>query len=175
MKVPKTWTVLVDTREQLPLLFRKSLVLYPETAAGPFGGKPVVCKVQVERVKFNTGDYLLKGYETVTGVERKKGVDELAGNLCSRDRHRFMAALGTFIEAVKHPILFIEEPFPKWWKPKGTEQDPGRVMDRLFNTLGVGGVDILWASTSSSKAAARYLQGEIVLRRMISHVLREKS
>lgn len=174
MKIPKKWTVLQDTREQTPIKFPDRLVLWPETAAGPYEGKPVVATIEVVPRKFDTGDYLLEGYESITGIERKKGVDELAQNLLSKDRHRFMSALGNFLDAVKHPILFIDSPPTKFFEPRGTDQEPGRVLDRLYNTLAIGGVDIIWAGTSSSKLAQRRRIGEVLLRRMISYVLWEK-
>ena len=69
----KSFTILIDTREQTPWTF-------PDTFRG--------FSVYTERATLPFGDYSLKGYEDRIFIERKAHWDEIAGNL-GKHRDRF--------------------------------------------------------------------------------------
>jgi len=85
-RVERTLHVLVDSREQAPLAFA------PETKGRRRW------RIETETVCLPTADYSLRGYAGRSGeaygiaIERKRGWDELLGNL-TRDRVRFLAEL----------------------------------------------------------------------------------
>lgn len=101
----RTATVLVDYREKQPWLFPPHLDLH-------LGANSVLrytLKVPSPRPKLAAGDYCLAGDEGGVGVERKKGVAELFGNLKTRDRPRFLEALDKLAGTYDRPVLAIEE------------------------------------------------------------------
>ena len=82
-----TYTILIDTREKLPLLFPKTIAL---------GDRLVDLKTR--RVRLSTGDYQLDSTrEEGVVVERKRNLEELASNF-TRDWPRFRRALDRLAE-----------------------------------------------------------------------------
>ena len=69
--------IVIDSREQQPLIF-------PATIEFSDGEWTVETKVGTLR----TADYTLHGYEDQIAFERKKSIDEIAGNLFGRDREK---------------------------------------------------------------------------------------
>ena len=77
------FTIIVDTREQIPREFG-----YHNTA----------------KRKLDTGDYSIEGFEDILAVERKKSVGELATNL---SESRFKDVLNR-LSKIKHPYMVFE-------------------------------------------------------------------
>lgn len=97
------YTVVVDSREKKPLPFPKHLVV------GREGGKgtTTLC-VETITDRLVTGDYVLRGHEAGTIVERKGSLMEVVKNVRGRDRTRFLAALDRVAEEAARPVLFLE-------------------------------------------------------------------
>ncbi len=99
----QVYTILVDSREQKPLGFPAHLVV-----SKPNRGHPTTVQLLTEKVTLETGDYALKGYESATLVERKKGLGELAKNLMTEDSKRFKACLERLRSSCQDPWIVIE-------------------------------------------------------------------
>ena len=73
--LPSVVTLLIDSREQIPLLFPSSVFIEVPVR--------VLRRVKIETktVSLPYGDYILRGYEHVACVERKRSALELSKNL----------------------------------------------------------------------------------------------
>ena len=84
----KGFTIIVDTREQIPWNFNR--------------GDWVE---NIEETKLNQGDYSIKGHETLISIERKRSTAEIAGNIFEK---RFEAELERLSDLVAHPFIICE-------------------------------------------------------------------
>ena len=82
--------IIIDTREQDPYKFRASSSVD-----------------SVVHEKLDHGDYSIKGYEHLITIERKKNVDEIAGNL-GKHRARFERELER-MQSSKRRYIVIED------------------------------------------------------------------
>lgn len=181
-EVPKRLTVLVDSREQKPLLFPKVLKLHLGNVLVPVGkDKLVRIPIETRTEKLDAGDYTVAEYPGLVGIERKGSIDELAQNLCTRDRYRFTEALGRFFESYRHRALFLDCTPLSVLEPVGTSQDPFYVLDRLWGTVGGFPLTVIWGNerppkgtpslTPTARTNARRRLGELLLRWMVSRII----
>lgn len=100
------FTIIVDTREQIPWEFG-----YHETA----------------KKKLDTGDYSIEGFENILAIERKKSVSEIATNL---SESRFKDVL-LRLSKIKHPYMVFEFSLDDVYNfPVGSDI-PKRMWDKL--------------------------------------------
>lgn len=100
------FTIIIDTREQIPWEFG-----YHNTS----------------KMKLDTGDYSIQGYENIIAIERKKSVSELATNL---SESRFVDVLQR-LSQIKHPYMIFEFDIDEVYKfPVGSDI-PKRLWDKL--------------------------------------------
>ena len=131
--------VLVDTREQRPLLFS--------------------CRVATERATLDAGDYSLKGLEHLVRIERK-GLEDLARCCCKREAERFYAGprsqmrrLRRFrwrwlvVEATRSALSL--HPMIRQYR---SEVPPSRIRD-ITEAIEVGGVPVQWLDSPEVCAA----------------------
>jgi ERCC4-type nuclease len=162
----RDYTLIIDTREKKPLIFPANLrVLSPN--ASPHLCKTNLLRVHTKKEKLDTGDYLLRGYETVTMIERKGSLREVATNcLNQRDRKRFVACLERMKDACAEPILLLEgTPLESLRKTKHV-LEPGAAIDALMRLLTEYGIKLLLLPTASS--AQRRATGEWAARLLIN-------
>ena len=62
-------TILVDDREKKPLAFPSTLVMLNPNQV-PERKAQVTIKIATEKARLDTADYLIKGADTVGGIER---------------------------------------------------------------------------------------------------------
>lgn len=156
-------TVLVDTREKLPILFPETLVIR---------GKGRI--VTVRRKTLRVGDYKLQGAERQVVVERKGSLPEIAKNMLdSNDRIRQFAAFDRLAAAAEYPILLLERTPGHLLRPSTYAPDPGRAVDALLEATMSRGIH-LWLVGQCSLAAKRRLVGELLLRAMVVFVERRE-
>jgi ERCC4-type nuclease len=100
------FTIIVDTREQIPWEFG-----FHDTA----------------KQKLDTGDYSILGFENILAIERKKSVSELATNL---SENRFKDVLER-LSKIKHPYMIFEFSLDEIYNfPVGSDI-PKRLWDKL--------------------------------------------
>jgi hypothetical protein len=80
------FTPIIDTREQIPLIFDKKY-----------------CNDPVKK-KLETGDYSIVGLEDIFCIERKKSIEEIAGNIFQKRMENVLMRLQCF----KHKAIICE-------------------------------------------------------------------
>lgn len=161
--VPKSVTVIVDSREQVPLLFPSNLLWFPDRSPD---GKMIRVKKKVQ--KLDAGDYCLKEYPDVVGIERKGSNSELHGNLLTKDYARFSNAIARFRAAYKYKYLLLDDSIGNLWMANEYCPNPPRVWDCLMREL--GDIQLLWGC-NAKYAGPRRILGEQIVRLMLAHAL----
>ncbi len=166
----KSVTVLIDSREQRPLLFPDTLAVWRNDGCGPV---PTFLEVETDKRALKSGDYCLAGSEDLAVVERKLGITEMVGNVLTADRTRFLRAINRFAESCKYPYLLIEQMPPVWWSTHGNGDRCVQVcqaVDLFLQQVAVHNLRLLWGNVSRSMAPARRRRmGELVLRILLAH------
>jgi ERCC4-type nuclease len=158
-------TVLIDTREKLPITFPASLKFWPDK-----GLRPVFIPVSTKKVTMKTGDYALKGFEDTCIIERKGSVRELHNNLLTKDWSRCQEAFKRLARATDYPYLLLEIPSPDFLKVTKDVPNPERVFDIL--TRLVHKYDFrLWFAGNCKHPRTRRALGEQMIRVMLAHAL----
>lgn len=156
--------VLVDKAEKRPLPF-------PPEYFWTFGRGARMTrrtfKVKTESMHLPYGDYLLKGFETVAGVERKGSVSELAMNHLTKDRGRYERALGKLIKGVRYPYLLLEMPAGSFMTDPYVA-DTNEVMNNVAMTTAWKGLRVM-AWHVGNTTAARMNVGLQVVRWLWAH------
>jgi hypothetical protein len=96
-------TIEVDSREQEPFLFPKTVIWSPRPGVGE------VLYIKTVRKTLKFGDYRIAADPRNVGIERKMGLNELATNTCTNDRVRFGKAWHGFLRHYTWPVLVVEE------------------------------------------------------------------
>ena len=162
----RDFTLIIDTREKKPLIFPANIrVLSP--AHPPHQVKTNLIRVHSKREKLETGDYLLRGYETCTMIERKGSLREVATNCLNRnDRKRFIACLERMKEACTEPLLLLEGTPLETLRKSNHVPEPGAAVDALMRLLTEYEIKLLLLPTSSS--SQRRATGEWAARLLIN-------
>jgi len=166
----KDWLVVVDSREKKPLPLPRHLTLlndlYPPEQKS-------VRTVTIHQVKepLPSGDYLLRGHEDRTIVERKGSLREVFQNCLSKDRQRFVDALGRLSESSDRPTLLVEADLPGLQRGVGglSPNEVSAGFDSLLRTCGDLGVQLF--VLPGRTLPQRRLAGEFLLRLLINGAL----
>lgn len=166
----REYTLLVDDREKIPLLFPEHLVMldpnHPATRR-----KTVTVALHVDKATLKTGDYLLSGFRQATIVERKRGLEEIATNcLNPKDRKRFGACLERMYKGARQPVLLMEGTPDVLLKPSRYVEDPWCVIDEFQRLLITFGIQLHLMPTKTQ--AQRRAAGEWTARMLINGALR---
>lgn len=149
-------TVIVDTREQRPLMFPKVVVI---------GGKGRLVKV-VSR-KLDAGDYALAGAEDVCVVERKGSISEICKNMSCFDSARQNSSFERLAK-VRHPVILVEQTLGDLLRPSKYAPNPAESLDALFAMIIAHGI-LPWLVGNCDLPAKRRIVGELVLRLMVAY------
>lgn len=156
MKTLPLLKVVVDTRENDPLLFPDTLLWYP----GPKRAtKPTLFKIEVIDEALDRGDYAIKGYEDYAGGERKR-VLELAANLFTEDAPRFNRAWARFL-TLPHKFLIVDTAWKDLYKPSRYFDHPEQAIDTIQRLAVEHGVSILYGGNASSVKDRKRFGGEV--------------
>jgi len=165
VKVPREITILIDSREQRPLLFPSTVEWHRVR-----GRKPHTIFVKTKRVALPAGDYVLEGYDEAI-IERKGSLRELASNLLSDDHRRAKAAFLKLVEATDHPYLLLDCDLGELMTPSANVPDAKIVLDCLLDLTQGMGIRLLIVGGCKAAPARRRL-GEFVIRLLLAHCLR---
>jgi len=152
-------TVLVDSREQKPLLFPKIMVV---------GGRGR--QIITETVKLAAGDYMLDTRGLVRGVivERKASISEIFNNMLDpKDRGRQKRAFDKLVTACDYPILLVEGTVGSLSRVTKYAPDPALALDALLRETMVRGIH-LWFVGECGMPAKRRQVGELIVRAMLA-------
>jgi len=166
--VKSSWTIIVDSREKIPLPIPKHLVILKDTTS--FWSRTMqTVKINVQTQALKTGDYILVGQENNICIERKGRLREVVTNCMTKDRKRFVAELERLNEEFHRPILFLEGSpydFNRELKKKPELQGGLDALMRLLNQYNIE-LLVLPATTAHHRRAA----GEWVARTLINGAL----
>lgn len=168
--IPKTITVIIDSREQIPLLFPENILYYPDRSPD---SRQIRIKTKVSKV--DAGDYCLQPWYKVLDkhpclIERKGANTELHQNLLTKDYKRFTAALDRLVSYCRHPYLLLDVAIADFWTIKEHCPNPERVWDCLIREVSSRGINLLWGC-NAKHATSRRILGEQCLRILLSHAL----
>lgn len=167
MLVPRTITVLVDSREKKPLLFPESIEWH-ESRFGP----PHRIHVRTVGATLKAGDYAIDGHEPTVLVERKCGLRELGTNFLSDDWARAQRAFERLAASTKTAYLLLDGSPADLWTPR-PHLNPTQIFDALIETV----VRLrlrLWYGGCARLPRTRRVLGEQVVRVMLAHILRRE-
>ena len=161
----RSFVIVQDTREKLPLLFPKRLVVLDDTRPA-HEKKAITVELHTVRQKLPTGDYVLTGSESTCIVERKGSLLEISKNvLDKKDRERFVRELVRLREETTHPVLVLEgSPAQLLDSREGSI-----AVDALIRLLQEYGVELLLLPSGITKH--RRALGEWVARLLINRTL----
>lgn len=165
----KTIKVLVDGEagspigEKYPLLFPEIIDWCPYPRA-----KTRQVRLEVVNCRMETGDYALEGFEHVGLVERKRGVRELATNLGSGDRGRFIRAIERLSSACTYPYLLLDCHPWEMYTVSEEVKTPWKVFDQLSQVIHKYGLRLLYAG-GCQRPDRRRILGEQVVRLLLAH------
>jgi len=164
-KLPRTITLLIDSREQRPLLFPEILDWY-QTRGGPVHTFTVRTKV----VALPAGDYALDGYDDAI-IERKGSLRELRNNFLSDDYRRAQAAFTKLTEATENPYLLLDIDLAELLTPSIEVEKPEIILDAFLDFAQASGVKLLIVG-GCKRPVARCRLGGFVIRLLLSHCMR---
>lgn len=171
----KSVTVLVDSREKLPLRFPGTMILRPNNLLQSRNAYVVIFNVttSVSCLSSVGCDYTIAGHEATTRIERKGSPEELYANLAGFDSARQSRSFDKLVTDCAHPILLLDFPMSQMWRSSattGVDIDAALVMDRLLTTRRVYNLELYWTGIQSRRPTARRRIGEFALRLMLHHL-----
>ena len=161
-------TVLVDTREQYPLLFPAHITIEKRVRDKR---QQLRIPVKVKKQKLDYGDYALEGYEHCCIFERKSGTWELTTNLYNdKDMIRACKAFKRLADNCVFPYLILESTPSQLLKGKiqNNSKAPESLMYRLASVIAKYRLSAMWVPKPSSSTAKRDI-GTAVLHIMLAH------
>lgn len=121
-------TILIDSREKQPYLFKSS-----ENLAG------------TETATLSCGDYTLKEYSNLIIIERKNSIIELCGNI-GKNRKRFVRELEK-MQDFKFKFIIIEDYWSSIWKKTYTNLSPNSIFGSIIALELKYGIHFILAGT----------------------------
>ena len=160
-----------DDREKTPLVFPAHMTILCPLSL-PIDRRTQTIELVVEKMRLETGDYLLKGHEKVTLLERKGSLTEVAGNCLTREgRRKFVECCRRLRASCERPILMLEGSPAILRSPiRGLEDvPPGVPFDALYRLLREYGIELLLLPGTS--LPQRQAMGEFVARVLVNSAL----
>lgn len=168
--IPAEITVLIDSREKIPMLFPDTVfIAHPELTY-----KKIPIQVKVERTKLEFGDYTLKGYENICTVERKASALEIHKNLNeSHDRIRQAKAFRKLTSSCEFPYILVEASPGELMKTDARIKNPELVAHRLGLALAKYRLHALFIPWRSRSTTIRRKVGTLMIHIMLGAILQK--
>jgi ERCC4-type nuclease len=163
MRIPRRVVVLVDERENYPLLFPANVKWSPR-----WGEAPRLIQVVPKKLRMVAGDYALAGKERTALIERKGSLRELQQNLLTKDRARFLRAIAKLVNATKRPYLLLDFSPMDMARPEENVPVPSAVYDALTQVIHSYNLR-LWYAGNCKHHLSRRILGEQVVRLLLTH------
>lgn len=177
----RSWTVIIDTREQKPLSFPETLmVLDPARLPTKSAGSLVRLSIRHEALsrkhkEVQYADYYLDGFPDRVIIERKGSVSEVALNcLNAVRRKRFVEELKYLKDRCKYPYLLLEGSYYKLLTSTKHIKYPGIAIDALTELLmeyRIGQI-VLPSNTPSARLATGEWAARLMIRGALTNVNR---
>jgi ERCC4-type nuclease len=151
----RSLTILVDSREQKPLLFPKTLRIRGRAYA-----------IEVKKQKLEEGDYALEGCSAAV-IERKGSIRELFQNLVTEDKRRMKKALDRLCKATPNPVLLLEGGVGDLMKDREVP-DCGAVLQLLMDECAERDIRLMFVGNCKYPTKRRQV-GEMVIRLLAAY------
>ena len=160
------YTIQIDSREKYPVLFP-----YHVHLPIPGSHKFRTVSIETERVALPGGDYRLKEYPALGGIERKGSIWELVKNLTNRkDMVRQAKAFTKLTKEFKFPYLYVETSLADLTGPNAIENWE-IVLGRLAQVIVKYNLRLLWMPANRMSPAKRRQIGTFFLQILLAHAL----
>jgi ERCC4-type nuclease len=167
-KPPRILSVYIDKRENIPVKFPGILTHWPRFAFD----SAVRIRVNITPKRLPAGDYVVRQVPEV-GFETKRSMTELASNLLSPDRTRFLKALDKLVDTYHHPYLIYDDSWNRFHMTPRIPQmacdlNHERIHDLLLAELIPRHIHLIISSSRSVKG--RVQLGTLMLRIALGHL-----
>ena len=183
-RCPASICVLVDDREKKPIPFPPSLThvepgsfLLPRTVTHynkEESPHPHLVEIAQRTVHFPSrgleGDYCLKGFEKDCMIERKGSMNELGGNMLTKDFHRQDKAFRRLVSSTFRPIVYLDFPFTERYVTPDRRDRTEECLSQFFNVTAQYGIQIFGGHGFREKRT-RYRAGTFVALLLLSYAL----
>lgn len=172
MSLQTTYTVLIDSRERIPLKFPDWVIVQDPRKMGE--ARPLAVRLFTQRVTMATGDYGLLGHNVV--VERKAGYREGYANTQTPDWNRFVNCLDRLASLQYAALLWESDPSTAAKQAPESRSGCAQAWDSDMPHQGSTQAALVWACLSrriplmmvSTKSVTQRLAvGELVARLLI--------
>lgn len=165
---PRSVTVEIDDREKYPVLFP------PYVRWFDLDGRPHLIRVETTRRRLAVGDYRLASAPEGCVVERKGSLEELAGNLLTRDRRRCLSALLRLVRGCRQPVLLLDFSLPSALNVDGgSGPDPWQVASVLFHQVSSLGLQVFSCGACRGDGIRTRLGASLVMM-MLAHAMQPR-
>jgi len=167
--IPTEITVLIDSREKIPMLFPSIVhISHPELVY-----RQLPIQVETKRKHLDFGDYAIKGYEKVCVFERKASQLEIYKNLNeSHDRIRQAKAFRKLVSGCEFPYLLVEASPGELLRAHPKVKHPELICHRLGLALAKYGLHALFIPWKSRTPSTRRSIGTLMIHIMLACILR---
>lgn len=162
--IQRRYSILVDTREKKPLRFPSFMPML----RSPLVGDTTTVQIHTIKQKLDTADYVLQGFEHLTGIERKGSIREVANNCLTFDRDRLRRCLERMQKEFRYPILLLEGTVKALLSDRRVHK-PYRALDALHRLLAEYRIPLLMLPSASH--SNREIMGETVARILINNAI----
>ena len=162
--IPKEVTVVIDKREQTPLLFPEYIDVQLDRT-GKTQQVHIKTKVQV----MPAGDYCLEGYDHLVIFETKRSLRELYNNVCTKDWGRESRALKRLMESCNYPHLVFELSPAELFQKNIHVRNPEMVFDRWMQVVTRFNLRLMIVG-GARQPRQRRLLGEQLVRLALSYI-----
>ena len=162
--IQRRYSILVDTREKKPLRFPSFMPML----RSPLVGDTTTVQIHTIKQKLDTADYVLQGFEHLTGIERKGSIREVANNCLTFDRDRLRRCLDRMRKEFRYPILLLEGTVKTLLSDRRVHK-PYRALDALHRLLAEYRIPLLMLPSASH--SNRQIMGETVARILINNAI----
>lgn len=166
--IPNVITVLIDSRERIPLLFPSWIDYHGDRTL-----HSNLMQVKTKVVTLPAGDYTLEGYEAISIIETKRSLRELHNNVCT-EWTRASKALSRLSKACKYPYVVWEMNCPDLMRKSKYVEDPPLVIDRWLQAITRLNLRLMWVGKHDYPGPRRKL-GEQLVRLMLAHIETEEA
>ena len=145
----RLYTIRIDTREKLPLVFPPFMPFLRTTLVGDAQDVELLTVPS----KMPTADYCLVGYEDITLIERKGSLREIANNCLTDDRHRLRREFERLRYACLFPLVLVVGSMPGMLRDVHVDR-PYRALDALMRLLAEYRLPLLFQPGTSHRQRA---------------------
>jgi len=169
--LPKSMTILVDSREQIPFLFPKKIIYY----AWRRSENAQEIQLDTEVVRMDFADYAMKSHEDCCALERKRNLDELSKNILSKDYRRAHSAFSRLVLNCRHPYIVLDGDLDTYAGSQGhySQAPTELILDGILSEATLLGIPIICTGGATEPEKRRRV-GAYLVHLMLNHIVADR-